>query len=424
MHDLVLPTFNLHKIFGNGFNTSKNLTKMSIMDIKGRKNMLTILLIIIYIAFISLGLPDAILGSAWPLMHTDLNVPISYAGIATMIVSGGTIISSFFSEKMIRKFGTGKVTTISVLLTATGLLGIYFAPSFIWICLLGIPLGIGAGAVDAALNNFVALHYEAKHMNWLHCFWGIGATSGPFIMSLFLLNQNGWRIGYATIGIIQAILVICLFISLPLWRQFETTQKVEEEDDNGIKIKSLLKIPGAKPTLIAFFCYCAVELTTGLWASSYLVVNDGLAVELAAKWASFYYLGITVGRFIAGFLTMKLTNTQMIRIGQTICIIGAILLVLPITSVFKLIGLIFIGLGCAPIYPAMLYETPNRFGKELSQRLMGIQMATAYVGSTLIPPLFGALSKVLGLQMLPYFLLIFLIIMLVSSEKAAYKKTN
>ena len=424
MHDLVLPTFNLHKIFGNGFNTSKNLTKMSIMVIKGRKNMLTILLIIIYIAFISLGLPDAILGSAWPLMHTDLNVPISYAGIATMIVSGGTIISSFFSEKMIRKFGTGKVTTISVLLTATGLLGIYFAPSFIWICLLGIPLGIGAGAVDAALNNFVALHYEAKHMNWLHCFWGIGATSGPFIMSLFLLNQNGWRIGYATIGIIQAILVICLFISLPLWRQFETTQKVEEEDDNGIKIKSLLKIPGAKPTLIAFFCYCAVELTTGLWASSYLVVNDGLAVELAAKWASFYYLGITVGRFIAGFLTMKLTNTQMIRIGQTICIIGAILLVLPITSVFKLIGLIFIGLGCAPIYPAMLHETPNRFGKELSQRLMGIQMATAYVGSTLIPPLFGALSKVLGLQMLPYFLLIFLIIMLVSSEKAAYKKTN
>ena len=424
MHDLVLPTFNLHKIFGNDFNTSKNLTKMSIMDIKGRKNMLTILLIIIYIAFISLGLPDAILGSAWPLMHTDLNVPISYAGIATMIVSGGTIISSFFSEKMIRKFGTGKVTTISVLLTATGLLGIYFAPSFIWICLLGIPLGIGAGAVDAALNNFVALHYEAKHMNWLHCFWGIGATSGPFIMSLFLLNQNGWRIGYATIGIIQAILVICLFISLPLWRQFETTQKVEEEDDNGIKIKSLLKIPGAKPTLIAFFCYCAVELTTGLWASSYLVVNDGLAVELAAKWASFYYLGITVGRFIAGFLTMKLTNTQMIRIGQTICIIGAILLVLPITSVFKLIGLIFIGLGCAPIYPAMLHETPNRFGKELSQRLMGIQMATAYVGSTLIPPLFGALSKVLGLQMLPYFLLIFLIIMLVSSEKAAYKKTN
>lgn len=386
--------------------------------------MLTILLIIIYIAFISLGLPDAILGSAWPLMHTDLNVPISCAGIATMIVSGGTIISSFFSEKMIRKFGTGKVTTISVLLTATGLLGIYFAPSFIWICLLGIPLGIGAGAVDAALNNFVALHYEAKHMNWLHCFWGIGATSGPFIMSLFLLNQNGWRIGYATIGIIQAILVICLFISLPLWRQFETTQKVEEEDDNGIKIKSLLKIPGAKPTLIAFFCYCAVELTTGLWASSYLVVNDGLAVELAAKWASFYYLGITVGRFIAGFLTMKLTNTQMIRIGQTICIIGAILLVLPITSVFKLIGLIFIGLGCAPIYPAMLHETPNRFGKELSQHLMGIQMATAYVGSTLIPPLFGALSKVLGLQMLPYFLLIFLIIMLVSSEKAAYKKTN
>lgn len=386
--------------------------------------MLTIILIIIYLAFISLGLPDAILGSAWPMIHTDLNVPISYAGIATMIVSGGTIVSSFFSEKMIRRFGTGKVTTISVLLTAAGLLGIYFSPSFLWICILGIPLGIGAGAVDAALNNFVALHYEAKHMNWLHCFWGIGATSGPLIMSLFLLRENGWRLGYATIGIIQAVLVVCLFVSLPLWKKFETKHSAEEEVVQNVKVSKLLKIPGAKPTLIAFFCYCAVELTTGLWASSYLVVNDGLSVEVAAKWVSFYYLGITTGRFIAGFLTMKLTNTQMIRIGQIICIVGAILLVLPIASLLKLIGLILIGLGCAPIYPAMLHETPNRFGKELSQSLMGIQMATAYVGSTLVPPLFGALSKVLGLKLLPYFLLIFLIIMLISSEKIAHKKIS
>ncbi len=222
--------------------------------------MFKILLVIIYIAFISLGLPDAILGSAWPIIHTDLNVPINYAGIPTMIVTGGTIISSFFSEKLIRKFGTGKVTTFSVLLTAMGLLGIYFSPNFLWICLLGIPLGLGAGAVDSALNNFVANNYEAKHMNWLHCFWGIGATMGPFIMSLYLFRENGWRMGYATIGIIQAVLVICLFISLPLWNKVEN-KDTSQEEVNDIKVGELLKLPGAKPALLSFFCYCAVELS-------------------------------------------------------------------------------------------------------------------------------------------------------------------
>lgn len=380
--------------------------------------MLTILLVIIYIAFISLGLPDAIMGSAWPIMHMDLNVPVSYAGLATMIVAGGTIVSSFFSEKLIRRFGTGKVTTFSVLLTAAGLLGIYFSPSFIWICLLGIPLGLGAGAVDSALNNFVALHYEAKHMNWLHCFWGIGATTGPFIMSLYLLKDNGWRMGYATIGIVQAALVVCLFVSLPLWKKFETEKNsVVEEKAESIKVSKLIKLPGAKPALVAFFCYCAVELTAGLWASSFLVINNGLPVETAAKWVSIYYLGITVGRFLAGFLAMKFNNKQMIRLGQIICITGGICLVLPFSNYFQLIGLVLLGLGCAPIYPAMLHETPNRFGKELSQGIMGIQMATAYVGSTFMPPLFGALAKLAGFSLLPYFLLILIIIMLVTSEQ-------
>ena len=377
--------------------------------------MLKILLVIIYVAFISLGLPDAILGSAWPIIHTDLNVPINYAGIPTMIVTGGTIISSFFSEKLIRKFGTGKVTTFSVLLTAMGLLGIYFSPNFLWICLLGIPLGLGAGAVDSALNNFVANNYEAKHMNWLHCFWGIGATMGPFIMSLYLFRENGWRMGYATIGIIQAVLVICLFISLPLWNKVEN-KNTSEEEVNDIKVGELLKLPGAKPALLSFFCYCAVELTTGLWASSYLVVSEGISIELAAKWVSFYYLGITVGRFISGFLAMKFNNNQMIRMGQIICIMGTLLLIMIPSSIFKLFGLILIGLGCAPIYPAMLHDTPNRFGKEASQGIMGIQMATAYVGSTLAPPLFGYLTKSMGLGILPYFLFILLIVMLVSSE--------
>ena len=381
--------------------------------------MLTILLVIIYIAFISLGLPDAILGSAWPMIHQNLNVPISYAGIATMIVSGGTIVSSFFSGKVIRRFGTGKVTTLSVFLTAAGLIGIYFSPSFLWICLLGIPLGIGAGAEDSALNNLVALHYKAKHMNWLHCFWGIGATSGPFIMSFYLLKENGWRMGYATIGTVQAILVVCLFLSLPLWKKFEVSNEGDEEIHSDVKVSTLIKLPGAKPALISFFCYCAVELTTGLWASSLLVTNNGLSAESAAKWVSLYYLGITVGRFLAGFIAMKLNNKQMIRVGQVICIMGSVLLIMPIHNNLQLSGLILIGLGCAPIYPAMLHETPNRFGKELSQGIMGIQMATAYVGSTLVPPLFGALSRVTGFGILPYFLLILMIIMLVSSERVS-----
>lgn len=380
--------------------------------------MLTVLLVIIYIAFISLGLPDAILGSAWTMIYEDLNVPISYAGLVTMIITGGTIISSFFSGKMIKKFGTWKVTTFSVFLTAMGLLGVYFAPSFIWICLLAVPLGLGAGAVDSALNNFVANHYEAKHMNWLHCFWGIGATSGPFIMSFYLLKENGWRSGYATIGIIQSILVVCLLLSLPLWRKFEDSKEEEKKGSTSINVKTLLKLPGAKPTLIAFLCYCGIELTTGLWASSFLVFNSGLSAGLAAKWVSLYYLGITVGRFLAGFLSMKLNNKQMIRVGQLICLLVAVLLMIPFSNNFKLVGLILIGLGCAPIYPAMLHETPNKFGKDLSQEIMGIQMATAYVGSTIVPPLFGMLSKFSGFGILPGFLLIFIVVMLLSTERA------
>lgn len=379
--------------------------------------MLTVLLVIVYIAFISLGLPDAILGSAWTMIYEDLNVPISYAGLVTMIITGGTIVSSLFSGKMIKKFGTGKVTTFSVFLTAMALLGVYFAPSFIWICLLAIPLGLGAGAVDTALNNFVANYYEAKHMNWMHCFWGIGATSGPFIMSFYLLKENGWRSGYATIGIIQAILVVGLFLSLPLWRKFEDSQEEEKKSSTSINVGTLLKLPGARPTLIAFLFYCGIELTTGLWASSFLVFNGGLSAGLAAKWVSLYYLGITVGRFLAGFLSIKLNNKQMIRLGQLICLLGTVLLMIPFSNNFKLVGLILIGLGCAPIYPAMIHETPNKFGQDLSQHIMGIQMATAYVGSTIVPPLFGMLSKFSGFGILPGFLLIFIIVMLLSTER-------
>ncbi|MCF0148557.1 MAG: MFS transporter [Clostridium sp.] len=379
--------------------------------------MLTLLLIIIYISFISLGLPDAILGSAWPMIHQDLNVPVSYAGIITIIISCGTIASSLFSEKIIRRLGTGKVTAFSVLLTAIGLLGVYLSPSFIWICFLAIPLGIGAGSVDSALNNFVALHYKAIHMNWLHSFWGLGATAGPLIMSIFLLKDNGWRLGYATIGSMQVVLVICLFLSLPLWKKFESNRSENTTTNESTKISSLIKVPGVKAALLSFFFYCSAELTTGLWVSSYLVIINGFSVEKAAKWVSLYYLGITIGRFLAGFVSIKLNNKQMIRAGLAICIPGGILLSITYSSNIQLIGLILIGLGFAPIFPANIHDTPNRFGKELSQGIIGIQMASAYVGTTFMPPLFGAISKFVGFEILPYLLLILMLLILVSTER-------
>lgn len=378
--------------------------------------MATLLLVIIYIAFISLGLPDSILGSAWPIIHMDFNVPISSAGIATMIVSGGTIISSFFSEKLIRRFGTGKVTAVSVFMTAAGLLGTNMAPGFLWLCILGIPLGLGAGAVDSALNNFVANNYEAKHMNWLHCFWGVGATSGPFIMSMLIEKEKGWRAGYATIGIIQMILVVCLVISLPLWKKYEKQSTEEVTLKTEVSLKNLIRLRGAKPAFVGFLCYTAIELTTGLWSSSYLVTIKGISPEKVAKWVSLYYLGITIGRLLAGFLAMKVNNKNMIRIGQTVILCGALLLLLPLPSAVHMIGLIMIGLGCAPIYPAMLHDTPNRFGKEMSQGIMGIQMAVAYVGNTFVPPLFGLFAGVAGFFWLPIFLIILLIIMVIASE--------
>jgi fucose permease len=379
--------------------------------------MLTLLLIVIYISFISLGLPDSLLGSAWPILHADLSVPISYAGIISMIISGGTIVSSFFSEKIIRKLGTGLVTAISVFMTAGALLGFSYAPSFIWLCVLAIPLGLGAGSVDAALNNFVALHYKARHMSWLHCFWGIGATLGPVIMSMYLNKEGHWNLGYRTIGIIQTVLVILLFMTLPLWRNAKGVEEsMEENEPKSLKLKDIFSIRGAKTAFISFFCYCALEATTGLWGSSYLVFERGINSEVAAKWISLFYLGITLGRFISGFATMKLSNQSMIRIGELLIVAGVAVLVMPWNNHMLQLGFLLIGLGCAPIYPCMLHETPNRFSKSLSASLMGIQMAFAYVGSTFMPPLFGAISGVVSLNLFPFFLLILLILMTLSSE--------
>lgn len=380
--------------------------------------MTTILLIVIYIAFISLGLPDSILGSAWPSMYKGLNVPVSYAGVISMIIAGGTIISSLFSDKLIRKLGTGVVTAISVALTAAALMGFSYSDSFVMLCLWGIPYGLGAGSVDAALNNFVALHYKSHHMSWLHCFWGVGATAGPYIMGYCLTNGFRWNTGYQAIGIMQIVLVACLIASLPLWKiKWKSSGEEVLHDNVAISIKDTLKLPGAKSILTAFFCYCALEATTGLWASSYMVLYKGIDAKTAAKWASLFYFGITVGRLICGFVTDKLGDRKMVRIGQVLALIGILLLFIPFGDFMVLAGLVLIGIGCAPIYPSLIHETPENFGADKSQSIMGIQMATAYVGSTFMPPVFGFLAAKITISLYPVYLLVFVILMFIMVER-------
>lgn len=376
---------------------------------------MSLLLAIIYIAFISLGLPDALLGSAWPSMHGQLDVPVSYAGIITMIISAGTILSSLFSDKMTRRLGTGKVTAISVGLTAVSLLGFSFSRSFGMLCVVALPYGLGAGAVDAALNNYVALHYKARHMSWLHCFWGVGATAGPYIMGACLTGGLKWFSGYRIIGILQVVLTAVLICSLPLWNQKKS--KEQEQDRAGMKTGKLLQLPGVKEVLISFFCYCAVEQTAGLWGASYMVMERGMSAQKAAAWASFFYLGITVGRFICGFIAMRMSDKSMIRMGQGMIIAGILLLIFPWGNLIMCIGLIMVGLGCAPIYPSIIHETPVNFGADLSQALIGMQMAFAYIGTTVMPPLFGTLAGIVGIRLYPFYLLAITLLMIWMMEK-------
>lgn len=374
--------------------------------------MTTLLLLIIYVAFISLGLPDSILGAAWPVMQGELGLPLAGAGLVSMIVSGGTIISSLFSGVLIRRFGTGKLTLLSVLTTALALLGYSFSQNYLWLCLIAVPLGLGAGAVDAALNDFVARNFAARHMNWLHSFWGIGATTGPLIMA-FMLNQTGrWQMGYRTVSIIQFSLVAILAISLPLWQQFPTPAS-PHTTTGRTKIR---KIKGIAPNLVAFFAYCAVEASTGLWAASFLVQQRGLSRVLAAGGASTYYFGITLGRFLNGFLSSRFDAKTLVRGGQAMILLGIGLMLLPF-QVLSLAGLMIIGLGCAPIFPTLLHETPRRFGTENSGSLMGLQMATAYVGLTLMPPLLGLTVGRFGLQLYPFGLLLLALLLTLGTER-------
>lgn len=399
--------------------------------------MYSLLLAVIYLAFISLGLPDALLGSGWPTMYTQLQVPFSYAGIISMIISAGTIVSSFFSDRLTRKFGAGLVTAVSVLLTAGALFGFSVSDSFYLLCIMAIPYGLGAGAVDAALNNYVALHYSSRHMSWLHCFWGVGAAASPYIMGFCLGKGLGWSRGYFSVSMIQIVITANLFISLPLWKsrtdekeggiepepkgaeaeQIQTDQ-TKAASSKALSLREILRIKGAPYILITFFAYSAMETTTGLWASSYLVQYLLMEPEKAAKFASFFYLGITVGRFLCGFVADRMGDKALIRLGGGIVGAGILLVLIPFpVPTPALLGLVIIGFGCAPVYPAIIHSTPFYFGKENSQALIGIQMACAYVGSTFMPPLFGTLAARIGIWLYPVFLLVFEVLMVLTSEK-------
>ena len=381
--------------------------------------MIHLLLIIIYLAFISLGLPDSLLGSAWPSMYPQFNVPVSYAGIISMIIAVGTIISSLQSDRLTRKFGAGKVTAFSVALTAAALFGFSVTKSFWLLCVWAIPYGLGAGNVDASLNNYVALHYKSKHMSWLHCMWGVGAMLGPYIMGYTLSREIGWNAGYRYISIIQIVLTAILFFSLPLWKR-NNTQLMEAatklDENKALSLKQIVKISGAKEVMICFFCYCGLEATAILWASSYLSIYKGVTAEAAASYAGIFFIGITVGRAISGFVTMKLNDTQMIRIGQILIAVGIVTMLLPGTAAFTLIGLAIVGLGCAPIYPCIIHSTPGHFGADKSQTIIGVQMASAYVGTCLMPPLFGLIANHITVALLPFFLLLVLVLMIVMHE--------
>lgn len=379
--------------------------------------MFQLLLAIIYLAFISLGLPDSMLGAAWPDMYVEFGVPLSYAGILSAIIAAGTIVSSLQSDRLTLKLGTGKVTAISVAMTAMALFGFSTTHNFWLLCLWAIPYGLGGGSVDASLNNYVALHYESRHMSWLHCMWGVGAATGPYIMGYALTGGLGWNNGYRIISVMQIVLTVILFFSLPLWKKRKTEDNKETgEARKPMALKDVLRIRGAKEVLICFFCYCAIEQTAGLWASSYLNLYKGIPIETAASFASMFYIGITVGRAISGFITMKLSDIKMIRMGQGLILLGIIIMIMPFGSYTALAGFIMIGLGCAPIYPCIIHSTPVHFGEDKSQAVIGVQMAFAYMGTLAMPPLFGVIANVINVALLPLYLFVIMILMVVMHE--------
>lgn len=384
--------------------------------------MYTLLLAVIYLAFISLGLPDSLLGAAWPTIRVDFDVPLSYMGFVSMIIAGGTIISGLMSERLTKKFGTRAVVAVSVALTAIALFGFSTVGQFWQMCLWGIPYGFGAGAIDAALNNYVALYYNSRHMSWLHCFWGVGTIVSPYIMS-YALTHSTWSNGYRNVSYIQFGILAVILIAMPLWK-INKDPAVTGEDKPLLGLRGALKIKGVPTLLIGFYAYCAAETTTMLWASSYLEGTRGISKDKAAAFGSLFFIGITAGRFLSGFISDKLGDNRMIRLGTAIALFGVILIALPVGAA-SMVGFVIIGLGCAPVYPCIIHSTPANFGAENSQGIIGIQMASAYVGSTFMPPVFGLIANHVSLKLMPVYLAFFFILLLVmisKTEKLCHNK--
>ncbi len=385
--------------------------------------MATLLLIVIYIAFIGLGVPDSLFGTAWPAIYTDLNLPVSWASIVTIIVSCGTITSSLLSSWLISRFGTGKITAVSTLMTALALLGFSCSDSMLWLCLCAIPLGLGAGSIDTALNNYVALHYKASHMNFLHCFYGIGVSLSPYLMSL-ALSKGTWEGGYRAVFWFQLAIAALTVLALPLWKKVRHAQNGEEEEETPrvLSFPALMKMPKVRMACLVFIGYCALEYTCGTWGSTFLVNAKGAAADTAARMVTFYYVGLALGRFLSGVLAGRLHSRQLVKIGQMILLAAVVSLFLPLPFAFCSVSLFFIGLGNGPIFPNMLHLTPELFGKDLSQAVIGAKMATSYIGVLLAPALFGLIAQNVTAALFPVYLLVLYALMITGTAASVYKK--
>ena len=378
--------------------------------------MLYFLLVIIYASYIGVGLPNGILSAAWPTMHESLGAALSGAGTVSMLMSACTIAASVGTPFFLRRIGTKNTAALCIALTAFGLLGTSFCRSFFAVCLCAVPYGLGAGGIDVALNDFLARHYKSRYLAWMHCMWGLGASVGPYIVA-YALETGGWTLGYRCIGLLQLAVVAMLFMSTPLWKRAGDLPAASEKKAAGQSTRSVLRsTPGAGLIIGMFFCYCALEKTASLWCGSYLVYSRGFSAEKAAAFVSLFFLGITAGRALSGFVSVLFSDKQMVRLGSGALVCGLLVLLAVQTQPAALVGFFLIGLGCSPIYPCIIHMTPALFGEEKAQTLIGIELAGAYVGSLSMPPLFGLLANAGKTSLLPAYILALTLGMIVLHE--------
>lgn len=380
--------------------------------------MATILLIVIYIAFMGMGVPDSLFGAAWPAIYKELGIPVGWASYITVIIAIGTVISSLNAAKVVYRFGTAKVTLISTAMTAVSILGFSFSHHFIWLCLFSIPIGFGAGAVDAALNNYVALHYKASHMNFMQCFYGIGVSVSPFLMSLALSKASDWNQGYRMAFWLQAGITMVVLLSLPLWKKVKRDDKdgteSNTENQKPLPIKELVKDKNIRMACVMCFATCGLEFICAGWGSTFLVEAKHVTVDMGARLIIFYYVGVTVGRFLAGLIADKIKSWNVIKIAEVITLAGILLLFVPGKIVYSVIGLFLLGFN-AILAPNILYLAPESFGAEISQSVTGIEMAAMYVGVLGLPALFGLLTKVLPITAYPVYIAFTFTILVIST---------